>query len=133
MDLPVWQALRTELYPKGLEIVTVALDTGGAEAARPSIEAPRPDHPSLIDEAHVTDELFGFVNVPNGVWIDEDGMIVRPSEPAHPGRNPITESVRPIDLSTVPPDIADVLREARKIKSDPDVYVAMIDDWVAHG
>jgi hypothetical protein len=67
----VWQALRTELHPKGLEIVTVALDTGGAEAARPWIEAARPEHPSLIDQAHITDELFGFVNVPNGVWIDE--------------------------------------------------------------
>ena len=27
--------------------------------------AAHPEHPSLIDEAHVTDELFGFVNVPN--------------------------------------------------------------------
>lgn len=33
MDLPVWQALRTQLHSKGVEIVTVALDTAGAEAA----------------------------------------------------------------------------------------------------
>ena len=26
-----------------------------------------------------------------------------------------------------------MLREARKIKSDPEQYVAMIDDWVEHG
>ena len=128
----MWQELHTRWVRLGLEVVTVALDVEASEA-RPFIEQAHAEHPSLIDSAHLTDELFGFVNVPNGVWIDEDGMIVRPSEPAHPGSNPFTESFRTIDLSTLPPDIADVLREARKIKSDPDAYVAMIDDWVAHG
>jgi tetratricopeptide (TPR) repeat protein len=61
-------------------------------------------------------------------------MIVRPSEPAHPGgHNEINEAFRNIDLSTVPPDVADMLREARKIKSDPDIYPAMINDWIANG
>jgi hypothetical protein len=73
------------------------------------------------------------VNVPNGVWIDESGMIVRPAEPAHPGRNPATESFRKIDVSTVPPDVAEMLVEARKIKSDPDIYVEMVDDWIENG
>ncbi len=120
------------MHPKRVEVVTVALDVD-PEAARPFIEAAHPSHPSLIDRAHVTDELFGFVNVPNGVWIDESGTIVRPAEPAHPGRNPFTESFRTIDLSSVPADVADVLREAQKIRTDPDAYAAMIDDWVEHG
>jgi len=128
----VWQELRTELHPQGLEVVTVALDVD-AEAARPSIEAAQPEHPSLIDQAHVVDELFGFVNVPNGVWIDEDGMIVRPAEAAHPGVNPFTESFRKVDVSTLPPDVAEVLIEARKIRTDPEAYPAMLRDWVAHG
>jgi hypothetical protein len=128
----VWQTLRERLHPRGLEIVTVGLDVD-PEEARPFIEAAHAEHPSLIDTAHVTDELFGFVNVPNGVWIDESGTIVRPAEPAHPGRNEVTESFRTIDLDSVPPDIADVLREARKIRSDPDVYIEMVDDWVEHG
>jgi tetratricopeptide (TPR) repeat protein len=128
----VWQELRTELHPQGLEIVTVALDVE-ADEARPFIEAAEAKHPSLIDQAHVLDELFGVVNVPNGVWIDEEGIIVRPAEPAHPGRNPVTESFRTIDLSTLPRDVADILVEARKIKSDPDIYVAMVRDWVEHG
>jgi hypothetical protein len=38
----VWQELREELHPKGIEIVTVALDTGGADKARPYIEAAHP-------------------------------------------------------------------------------------------
>jgi len=128
----VWQALRNELHGRDLEVVTVALDVD-PEAARPSIEEAKPDHPSLIDRAHLVDELFGVVNVPNGVWIDEEGMIVRPAEPAHPGRNPLTESFRTIDLSTVPPDVAEMLTEARKIRSDPDAYVAMLRDWAEHG
>jgi hypothetical protein len=128
----VWQELRSEFFPRGLEVVTVALDVD-PDAARPFIEAAHPQHPSLIDEGHVLDELFGVVNVPNGVWIDEDGMIVRPAEPAHPGRNPESESFRTIDISTVPPDVAEMLLEARKIHSDPDVYVAMLRDWIEHG
>ena len=128
----MWQELRTELHPQGLEVVTVALDVD-AEAARPSIEAAQPEHPSLIDQAHVVDELFGFVNVPNGVWIDEQGMIVRPAEAAHPGVNPFTESFRKVDVSTLPPDVAEVLIEARKIRTDPEAYPAMLRDWVAHG
>jgi hypothetical protein len=128
----VWQELRTELHPRGLEIVTVALDVN-ADEARPFIDAAKPQHPSLIDQAHVVDELFGVVNVPNGVWIDEHGMIVRPAEPAHPGRNPVTESLKNIDIETVPPDIAEVLIEARKIKSEPDLYLEMLRDWVDNG
>ena len=30
--------MREELHPKGLEVVTVALDVAGAEAARPFID-----------------------------------------------------------------------------------------------
>jgi tetratricopeptide (TPR) repeat protein len=128
----VWQALRERLHPTGLEIVTVALDVD-PEAARPFVEAAAAQHPSLIDRAHVTDERFGFVNVPNGVWIDETGMIVRPAEPVFPGHNPVLQSFRKIDLTTLEPEAAEMLREARKITSDPDGYLAMIEDWAEHG
>jgi hypothetical protein len=80
----VWQALREELHPDGLEIVTVGMDTAGPEACRPFIEAAAPTHPSLVDVGHLTSERFGVVNIPNGVWIDEDGVVVRPAEPAFP-------------------------------------------------
>lgn len=132
MDLPVWQALRAELHPKGLEIVTVALDTGGAEAARPWIEAAHPEHPSLIDQAHVTDELFGFTNVPNGVWIDEHGMLVRPAEPAWPPREPAAARYDEIPADT-PERLRQMLGEARKIRTDPAGYVAALRDWVELG
>jgi hypothetical protein len=115
-----------------VEVVTVALDVE-ADAARPFIDAAAPEHPSLLDQAHVVDELFGVVNVPNGVWIDERGVIVRPAEPAHPGRNPATDSFRTMDVSKLPPDVAEMLVEARKIRTEPDLYLAMVHDWVEHG
>ena len=128
----MWQELRTELHPRGLEVVTVALDVD-AEAARPFIDAARPAHPSLIDQAHVMDERFGVWNVPNGLWIDEAGFIVRPAEPAFPGRNPVLEQLRDIDITTLPEETAAMLAEARKIQTDPEGYLAMLRDWVAHG
>lgn len=128
----MWQELRTRLHPHGLEIVTVALDVD-IDAARPFVDAATTTHPSLIDRGHRVDELLGVVNVPNGVWIDEHGMIVRPAEPAFPGANPVLDSLREIDLTTLPPDAAEMLAEARKIRADPEGYLAMIEDWVEHG
>ena len=52
----------------------------GPEASRSYIEAAAPEHPSLLDPGHVVDALFGVVNIPNVVWIDEQGVIVRPAE-----------------------------------------------------
>ena len=132
----MWQEVREELHPRGLEIVTVALDTGGIEAARPSIEAAKPEHPSLIDEAHVLGELFGVVNVPNGVWIDEQGMIVRPAEAAWPGRSASTEVVKKLRES-IPADadewVRGALEEAEKIPHDSGRYMKAVRDWVENG
>ena len=128
MDLPVWQELRRELHPRGLEIVTVALDTN-ADAARPYIERAGPEHPSLIDQGHVVDERFGITNVPMGVWIDEEGTIVRPPERAFPARRQ-TGGELPAGLT---PRMTATLQEARKIRIEPEKYLAALRDWVAHG
>jgi hypothetical protein len=125
----VWQELRTELHPHGLEVVTVALDTE-PESARPWIEAASPEHPSLIDRAHLVDELYGIVNVPSGVWIDEEGMIVRPPETAFPKRPHFLDREVPPDAS---PRLTARIEGARKLRVDPDTYVAALRDWVAQG
>jgi hypothetical protein len=84
MDLPGWQVLRTELKPLGLEIVTVGLEMGGPAVLRPYIADADAQHPSLVDESHVMDSLFGVTNIPEAIWIDEDGMIVRVRDVAVP-------------------------------------------------
>ena len=75
----MWQALHAELEPLGITVVTVAMDSV-VDMATPWIDLATPTHPSLIDTGHVTGDLFGFVNVPMAVWIDEHGMLVRPAE-----------------------------------------------------
>jgi hypothetical protein len=121
--------MREELHPQGVEVVTVALDTGGPDAARPWIEKAEPTHPSLIDAAHVTDELFGFVNVPNAVWIDEEGVIVRPAHAAHIRSSPLREMEIPEGLGR----LGEQLAEVKKIRTDPDLYVEALHDWAAKG
>jgi peroxiredoxin len=133
MDLPLWQSLRDKVHDRGIEIVTVALDSGGAKAARPWIERAAPEHPSLIDREHKLDALYGIVNVPNGVLIDENGMIVRPPEPAFlldPAElvSGIMDSAEAID-----PDIMAAYGHITAMKVDPKIYPDMIFDWIENG
>jgi hypothetical protein len=122
--------LREELHPEGLEVVSVALDAGGIDAAGPWIDRAKTTHPALIDSTHVLDELLGVLNVPSGIWIDEDGTIVRPPEPAFPWhpRQPSEEL-----LAGLPENTAEQLRQAQKIRIEPDRYVGALRDWVARG
>ncbi len=81
----MWQALHSELAPKGLTVITVALDRT-PEETRPWIEAAAPagatlpGHPSLIDTDYLLADLYNMVNVPTVIWIDEAGRIVRPND-----------------------------------------------------
>ena len=45
----MWQALRTELHPLGVEVVTVGIDAAGPEECRPFIEAAQRD---IVDPVH---------------------------------------------------------------------------------
>jgi hypothetical protein len=122
--------LRKELHPRGLEVVTVALDLAGEESAGPWIDLAKAEHPSLIDRGHLLDELLGVVNVPTGVWIDEQGMIVRPPEPAFPGYVAIAGFGLP---EGTPARVVEMLREAAKMKVEPERYAEAIRDWAEHG
>ncbi len=128
----MWQALREELHPQGLEIVTVGLDTLGAEGCRAFIEAAAPTHPSLIDRYHVLANAFGVINIPSSVWIDEQGVIVRPAEPAPapPREDPSPQLDLPAEM---PPRFVAMMTEAAKIPNDAAAYHAALRDWVEHG
>jgi len=128
----VWQALRNEYHPLGFELVTVGLDALCAEGGRAFIEAARPEHPALIDQHHVLAELFGVINIPQSIWIDERGMIVRPAEtaPAPPGP-PRERAIQP-DMP-LPPRFMEIMGEAMKIPNDSASYHEALRDWVHNG
>lgn len=82
MDLPGWQAIYQQLKDKNFEIISVAQDTGGLKDAGKIITDANPSYTVLIDQDHVVSKLYNMVNVPTGVWINEQGKIVRPNEVA---------------------------------------------------
>jgi len=67
------------------------------------------------------------------VWIDEDGMIVRPSETA-PGPPSIPrEASNPFAGIEPPQHLLEIAGEAVNIQASPAEYEAAIRDWVANG
>lgn len=60
-------------------ILSVAMDSD-IEAARPWVAEASPGYVTLIDQNHLLSSLYNMVNVPQAVWIDEQGQIVRPTE-----------------------------------------------------
>lgn len=67
---------------KNFLIIAVAFDTVGRSAVKEWIDKANPTYPCLIDKNHIVAELYSMVNVPNAVWINEQGEVVRVAEPA---------------------------------------------------
>ena len=76
-------------------VVAVAEESRGAEHARPWIEQAKSTYWQLIDTDHRLEDLYNLVNVPQAIWIDEQGRIVRPPENAGS-----TDHFRRMDLKT---------------------------------
>ena len=123
MDLPVWQQLFDSLKNPNFMIVAVAEDSR-PEAARPWIELAKPTYWSLIDTEHRVSALYGMVNVPSAVWIDEDGQVVRPPETAGS-----TDHFRRMDpkTRTLAPELAAARQKARAF------YIDAVGDWATSG
>jgi hypothetical protein len=133
------------LHGAGLEVVTVSLELSGPDASRRYIEAAhesgRPTHPTLLDPTHQMDALFGVVNIPNVVWIDEEGLIVRPPEPGWPGgrqdlpKNMLEQMPELGKAHGAPEEPADGPGMWAVLGSGQDrlSYADAIRDWVAHG
>lgn len=118
----MWQKLHAENQDKSFTVVTVAMDS--PEAARPWIDAVNPTYPCLIDRDHRVAELYNMVNVPQAVWIDEAGVIVRPPENAGS-----SDAFRYMDRETkqmTDEQLAE--RETMKLG-----YVDAVRDWITKG
>lgn len=109
-DLPGWEKVNQELKGKNLEIISIAEDTGGIEAAGPAFKKANATYTQLVDPLHTVSSLYEMVNVPTGVWIDEEGKIVRPGEVAYVGKM----KLGPVEV-------------------DGDAYVAALKDWADKG
>jgi len=105
----VWQALYEELKDRNFMVIAIALDSREGDPL-PWIGAASPTYPCLIDREHRVADLYGMVNVPEVVWIDERGTIVRPAEPAG-----AYEGFRRMDRVTreIPADAARITAEAK--------------------
>ncbi len=119
----MWQALHEELASRSFTVIAVAMDSREGDAL-PWIEAAKPTYPTLIDREHLMAELFGVVNVPQAIWIDEAGRIVRPAEAAG-----AYEGFRKMNRATreMPDDVARLTAHART------TYLNAVRDWVRRG
>lgn len=144
----MWQVIYEELRGEGLEIIAVAFDTAGAAAVGGGIRATdiadRPDafaalmgwspelwaqqapptYPCLIDESHQVADLYGMINVPQAVWIDEQGRIVRPAESAG-----VIDMAKYMNRETfeLPENVIANGASAR------NSYIDALRDWVGNG
>ena len=118
----MWQSLYADLKDSSFVVVAVAMDV--SEAARPWIEDANPDYPCLIDRNHYLADLYNMVNVPQAVWIDEEGRIVRPAENA--GSSDAFRNMDRVTKQMTP----EQLKQREHTKS---TYVAAVRDWVSKG
>ena len=122
--MPVWQHLFDSLKTENFTIVAVAEESGGANTARPWIAQANPAYPCLIDVDHRVAALYGMVNVPQCVWIDEAGHIVRPAETA--GSTDHFRRMDPVTRTLSPENQA--ARAAART-----AYLDAVRDWVRTG
>lgn len=99
-----------ELRGQDFELVAVAEDTAGEQAAGPFYDAAEATFTTLLDPTHLVSSLYNMVNVPTGVMIDESGRIARWDEGAY------TRTYRAGNLSY-----------------GTDEYVPALRDWVKRG
>jgi hypothetical protein len=120
----VWQQTFDGLKTEEFMIVAVAEESRGGEHARQWIEQAGATYWCLIDTEHRVADLYGMVNVPQAVWIDEAGRIVRPPENAGS-----TDHFRLMDhaTKTLAPEHQAARLAART------AYLDAVRDWVLTG
>lgn len=73
--MPGWRQFGEAHADDGFEIVSIALDHEGPEAARPYAETAGPDITTLVDDKGLLSAHYQFLVVPNGYLVDEHGVL----------------------------------------------------------
>ena len=71
----MWQDVYERIRGPEVEFIAIALDPSGADAPRPFVEAAGATYPVLVDAIGQASARYGFKVVPNGVLVDEAGII----------------------------------------------------------
>ena len=74
-QLPVWQKFYIQHHAENFEILSISMDTQGGEVARRFTEAAGVTFPAAVDRAQGLWELYSFPVVPNGFFVDEQGIV----------------------------------------------------------
>jgi hypothetical protein len=106
----VWQTIYEDLKDQNFELISAAQDTGGEAKAGPIFDRANVTYTEIVDVNHTISSLFNLVNVPSGVWINEEGRIVRIDEGTY------TKSAKVLG-NTI----------------GHDGYVPALRDWIAKG
>ena len=120
----MWQTLYDEVKDQDFMIIAVAEESRGNETAREWIDLAKPSYVTLIDREHHVADLYNMVNVPQAVWIDEEGRIVRPAETAgsHDGWRSMNREDR-----SVPEGSTALIAKAQQ------TYMDAVRDWAING
>lgn len=73
--MPGWQRFYEAHRSDQFELVSIALEHTGADAARPFVQAADTRFPTVVDEHGALSTVLGYKAVPNGVLVDQDGVI----------------------------------------------------------
>jgi hypothetical protein len=94
--------------------VAAAQDTGGEAAAGKWYDAAKATFTTLLDTKHAVSSAYQFINVPMGIWIDEQGKVVRPAEPAWTSNQTLKIG-------------------GKSIVTEGQPYIAGLQDWIRNG
>jgi len=71
----VWQQFVERHSGKDFQLVSIAVDTQGPEAARLWTERAGATFPTVVDRDNTLAALYDYKLIPNGIFLDEEGII----------------------------------------------------------
>ena len=71
----MWQSIYPEIKQSGADILSVAVDLQGGERVAKYVELAGAEFNTVVDASNVLGTIFGYRAIPNGCFIDSDGIL----------------------------------------------------------